>query len=92
MFDRCYQYDIEYAPAQLVDELQNEYDPNAIAVLVYGDKIGYVAKQDQAAVRSLDIDHAEAEIYGGKYKEPDGGEVITGETPLRAKLHLYTEK
>lgn len=92
VFERCYQYDIEYVPVQLVDEPQNEYDPNALAVFVYGDRIGYVSKQDQASVRTLDIDHAEAEIYGGKYKEPDGDEIITGETSYKAKLHIYTKK
>lgn len=92
VFERCYQYDIEYAPAQLVDEPQNEHDPNALAVFVYGDKIGYVAKEDQHAVRSFDIDHAEAEIYGGKYKEPDEDEIVRGETPYKAKLHIYVKK
>lgn len=92
VFERCYQFDIEYAPAQLVDEPENEYDPNAIAVFVHDERIGYVAKKDQATVKSFDIDHAEVEIYGGKYKEPDGDEIIKGETPYKAKLHIYTEK
>lgn len=91
VFDRVYQYDIEYLPAQLVDEPENEYDPKAIAVYVYEDRIGYIAKSDQEAVRSLQIDHLEAEIYGGKYKEPGDDEVITGETPYKAKLHVYVK-
>lgn len=92
VFERCYQYDVEYYPADLVDEPENEYDPNAIAVYVEGERIGYIAKRDQAAVKALDPDRIEAEIYGGKYKEPDDEEILTGSTPYKAMLHIYTKR
>ena len=92
VFERCYQYDVEFYPAELVDEPDNEYDPNAIAVYVEDERIGYIAKRDQAAVRALDPDRIEAEIYGGKYKEPDDDEILTGSTPYKAMLHIYTKR
>ena len=92
VFERCYQYDVEFYPAELVDEPDNEYDPNAIAVYVEDERIGYIAKRDQEAVRALDPDRIEAEIYGGKYKEPDDDEILTGSTPYKAMLHIYTKR
>lgn len=92
VFERCYQYDVEFYPAELVDEPDNEYDPNAIAVYIEDERIGYIAKRDQAAVRALDPDRIEAEIYGGKYKEPDDDEILTGSTPYKAMLHIYTKR
>ena len=95
VFDRCYQYEIEYYPARLVPE-DNEHDPTAIAVFVEDLKIGYIPRKDKHLIDLEKISKVEAEIYGGKYKEPsiddDYNEIIEkGETPYKAKLYIYTQ-
>ncbi len=88
---RVYQYDMEYYPARLVPE-NNEHDPNAIAVYVEDVKIGYIARKDQKDIDFEKIKEAEAEIYGGKYKEVSFDDyeetIVTGETPYRARLYI----
>ena len=93
VFDRCYEYDVEFYPAQLVPEPENEYDPNAIAVYVEGSKVGYIARKDQAKVNSIQVDKYEAEVYGGRYKEVnEDNEIVAGSTPYKVMLHAYVKK
>ena len=89
---RVYEYEIEWLDAELKDEPENEFDPNAIAVYALEKdyleskavKIGYVRKKDQDEVNRLRPCKSEVEIYGGKYTE-DGEQ---GETPYKANLYL----
>lgn len=87
---RIYQYEIEYRLVQFVPEPENEFDPNAIAVYCDGVKIGYVPIKNQKDVEGLTS--AEAEIYGGKWKEVVGDEydyeLETGETPYKASISI----
>lgn len=95
VFEKCYQYEIEYYPARLERE-DNEYDPNAIAVYVDDVKIGYVARKDQKLIDFDRIIKVEATIYGGKYKEPSIEEydevILKGETPYKALLTIDMKK
>ena len=94
--DRVYQYDTEYHPAQLVREPKNEYDPNAIAVYVDDVHIGYIAKKDQKRIDLEQIESAEVEVYGGKFKEIDFDEyeetIRQGEIPYKARLYVILKK
>ena len=87
---RIYQYEVEYRLVQFVPEPENEFDPNAIAVYCDGVKIGYVPIKNQKDVEGLTS--AEAEIYGGKWKEVVGDEydyeLETGETPYKASIGI----
>ena len=91
--ERCYEYDVEYYPAQLVPEPENQYDPDAIAVYVEGSRVGYIARKDQPAVNSLQAERFEAEVYGGRFKDlGEDGELVTGSTPYKIMLHAYVLK
>ena len=90
VFERVYEYEIEWYEAKLVHEPENEFDTNAIAVYVDDLKIGYIARKDQHAINE---EKGEVEIYGGKFKELEIDEyenekIITGETPYKAKLYI----
>lgn len=69
--DRIYEYDVYDGPAKLVPEPDNEYDSNAIAVMVKGIKIGHVPADLCSEVLALiDDDHTyDVAIMGGPYKE-----------------------
>lgn len=70
--DKIYQYDFLNLKAELVPEPDNEYDPNAVAVLANGIKVGHVKKGSCTRVKNLlkspDFVGIEIEITGGKYK------------------------
>ena len=69
--DVIYQYEIYDGPATLVPEPDNAYDPNAIAVMAEGVKVGYVPPELCKGVKPLlDDDHCyHVAIMGGPYKE-----------------------
>ena len=70
--DKIYQYDFLNLKAELVPEPDNEYDPNAVAVLANGIKVGHVKKGSCTRVKNLlkspDFIGIEIKITGGKYK------------------------
>lgn len=71
--DRIYQYDFSGLKAELVPEPENEYDPNAVKVMVNGIQVGHVKKGSCSRVKNLmkspDFVRIDIEISGGKYKE-----------------------
>lgn len=70
--ERIYQYTFTDGPVELVDDPDNEHDPNAIKVLVAGQHIGYIKRGSTDRVHNLQragrVLGVTAEIYGGKYK------------------------
>lgn len=69
---RIYQYTFPDGPVELVDEPDNEQDPNAIKVLVAGQHIGYIKRGSTKRIHKLQrsgrVLGVTAEIYGGRYK------------------------
>lgn len=67
-------YQLEFSPetVELIEEPDNEYDPNAVKVIVDDVHIGYIKKGSCAHIKKLireeRISRITAEIYGGKYK------------------------
>lgn len=70
--ERIYQYAFTDGPVELVDDPDNEHDPNAIKVLVAGQHIGYIKRGSTGRIHNLQragrVLGVTAEIYGGKYK------------------------
>lgn len=98
--DTIYQYYDETLPAVLVAEPDNPYDANAIAVMVEGEQVGYIARKDQAAIASYrdreDLSW-EAEITGGPHKEiveNDDGELAVEKRnyDFSVRLVAYTNQ
>lgn len=99
--ERIYQYTFADGPVELVDDPDNEYDPNAIKVLVAGQHIGYIKRGSTGRVHNLQragrVLGVTAEIYGGKYKvvicddDDDGAEhydLIRDETGYGAAIEI----
>lgn len=95
--DRIWQYLPEYRDdVALVDEPENEHDPNAIRVEVGGVHIGYVKRGSTSRVRNLlkkDGVRVMIDIGGGPYKElyedEDGKiQIEHGEIAFFAKLEI----
>ena len=99
--ERIYQYTFTDGPVELVDDPDNEYDPNAIKVMVAGQHIGYIKRGSTGRVHNLQragrVLGVTAEIYGGKYKvvicddDDDGAErydLIKDETGYGAAIEI----
>lgn len=70
--ERVYQYNFPQKEVELVPDLDNEYDKNAIKVIVDGVHVGFIKKGSTGRVRNLMQEHngkATIEIKGGKYKQ-----------------------
>lgn len=99
--ERIYQYTFADGPVELVDDPDNEQDPNAIKVLVAGQHIGYIKRGSTGRIHNLQragrVLGVTAEIYGGKYKvvicddDDDGAEhydLIRDETGYGAAIEI----
>lgn len=99
--ERIYQYTFADGPVELVDDPDNEYDPNAIKVLIAGQHIGYIKRGSTGRIHNLQragrVLGVTAEIYGGKYKvvlcddDDDGAEhydLIKDETGYGAAIEI----
>lgn len=77
---RFYKYPtFDIREVEFIPEVDNEYDPNALKIVVRGHHLGYVAKSKNRKVLRLTTDPNNeviniAEIYGGEYKEFDPNE------------------
>ena len=67
-----YQFDFYPSNVQLIEEPENEHDPNAIKVVIDGVHVGYIKAGSCSHVKKLlrenKISSISAEISGGKYK------------------------
>lgn len=70
--DRIYEFDFTVNKVELIEEPTNEYDPNAIKVVIDDVHVGYIKKGSCSHVKKLmrenKIKNLEADIHGGKYK------------------------
>ncbi len=72
MYKKIYQYVFSPQNVQLIEEPDNEYDPNAIKIVIDNVHIGYIKRDDCLYVKELIerglIRKVTADIHGGKYK------------------------
>lgn len=70
--ENIYQLEFEPDKVELIEEPDNEHDPNAIKVIIDGEHVGYIKKGSCSHVKKLihedKIAKISAEIHGGKYK------------------------
>ena len=103
MIDEClegriYEYDFYPTKVELVPEPDNEYDPNAVKVIVDNVLVGYIkagsCKHILNIINSNRIEKIECTIKGGKYKylgyddDTDKYFIEKGETPLYVDLKI----
>lgn len=71
--EKVYYYDFNPQKVELIEEPDNEFDPNAIKVVIDNVFVGYIKKGSCTHVKNLlksgKIVKVDAEIYGGEYKQ-----------------------
>lgn len=74
----------------LKPEPDNEYDPNAILVLLAGKEIGYIPREDTSKIRNAKIGYLELELKGGRLKryDPKFNYVRTIDNQMRPTLNI----
>lgn len=95
-----YEYNFPALKAELIQEPTNEYDPNAIKVVVDGVHVGYIKAGSCSRVKNLinneSIETVDAIIYGGNYKHlADCGEEIyemdSSRGDVRVRIEIVTK-
>lgn len=98
--DRFYKYSpFELSDVDFVPEVDNQFDPNAVKIVVRGYHLGYVTKSKNRKVLRLTTDSnneviKNAEIYGGDYKDinPDSGRLRTVKDSFKIRIKLKVLK
>lgn len=97
--ERIYQYEFYPSKVELVAEPENQYDSNAIRVLIDDIHVGYVKSGSCTHVKKLlnsgRVTAIDAEIYGGTYKllwEDEDGEyqIERNHTPIKINVKITT--
>lgn len=72
MHEKIYRYNYINKPIKLVYEPENENDPNAIMILIAGEKVGYVFADETARIKDIlenhEVKYISAFVHGGEYK------------------------
>ena len=97
---RFYKYlPFKIPDVECIPEIDNEFDPNAVKIVVRGDHVGYVTKSKNRKVLRLTTDSnneviKNAEIYGGDYKDinPDNGRLRTVKDSFKIRIKLKVLK
>ena len=69
---RIYRYNYINKPVKLIEEPSNKHDKNAVAVLIAGEVVGYIGRDENIHVKSIlklgEIKYISSFISGGQYK------------------------
>ena len=72
LHEKIYRYNYINKPIKLVYEPENENDPNAIMILIAGEKVGYVFADETAHIKDIlenhEVKYISAFVHGGEYK------------------------
>lgn len=97
--EKIYQYEFYPSKVELVADPENQYDSNAIKVLIDDVHVGYVKSGSCTHVKKLlnsgRITAIDAKIYGGAYKllwEDDDGkyQIERNHTPIKINVKITT--
>lgn len=98
--DRFYKYSpFELSDVAFVPEIDNQFDPNAVKIVVRGYHLGYVTKSKSRKVLRLTTDSNNevvkiAKIYGGDYKDidPESDKLRTVKDSFKIRIKLKVLK
>ena len=67
-----YKYNFINKPVKLIPEPKNKHDKNAVQVVIAGELIGYISREDNVHVKTIlnkhEVKYISAFIHGGEYK------------------------
>lgn len=91
--DEIYRFSYVNKPVKLIPEPTNEHDPNAIMVLIAGEKVGYISREDNKKVKYIleegKIEYISGFIGGGEYKFINSdGELEKDERPFSINVTI----
>ena len=98
--DKFYKYSpFELSDVAFVPEMDNQFDPNAVKIVVRGYHLGYVTKSKNRKVLRLTADQNNevikiAKIYGGEYKDidPESDKLRTVKDSFKIQINLKVLK
>lgn len=69
---KIFQYNFINKPVKLIPEPKNPHDKNAVQVIIAGELVGYIPKEDNKHIKDIlskhEIKYISSFISGGKYK------------------------
>lgn len=69
---KVFRYNYINNPVKLIPEPQNPHDPDAVQVIIAGELVGYISRDDNVHVKEIlfshDVKFISAFIFGGQYK------------------------
>lgn len=88
-----YKYNFIHKPVKLIPEPQNPSDPNAVMVVIAGEKVGYISRDENLRVLSIlqrgEIKYISSFISGGDYKViSKNGDVFRDQKSISIKVKI----
>ena len=88
-----YKYNFIRKPVKLIPEPQNPSDPNAVMVVIAGEKVGYISREENLHVLSIlqrgEIKYISSFISGGDYKViSKNGDVFRDQKSISIKVKI----
>lgn len=93
MGSRIFRYSYINKPVKLIAEPKNPHDKNAIAVLIAGEKVGYISRDENSHVKNIiskhDVKFISSFISGGEYKVTyENGNMEKADSDLNIKIKI----
>lgn len=90
---KIFQHYYTNKPVKLIPEPENPYDPLAIKVVIAGEQVGHISREDNKHVHEIlsssDIKYITASIRGGVYKVVSlNGDIFKDEDNVRIKVKI----
>lgn len=90
---RIFKHNYINKPVKLIIEPNNPHDPNAVAVIIAGELVGYISTEDNIHVKEIlqkhEIKSLSGFIGGGEYKTvTDDGHVIKDEVSFSVNVRI----
>lgn len=86
--EKIYRYSFYPEDVRLIEEPENEYDSNAIKVVIDNIHVGYIKKESCLHIKELiktnKIRHITADIHGGEYK------ILVSDYDIEKDKEIYT--
>lgn len=84
-------------PVKLIEEPNNQYDPNAVMVMVAGEKVGYITSSDNVHVKDIlkneSVKYISAFFYGGDVKKVcPNGDIVEQSDDVKIRVRIGYSK
>lgn len=87
-----YQYYYINKPVKLIEEPKNKHDKNAIKVLIAGEHVGYIPRDECLHVKNIlhkhEVKFISSFISGGKHKFVDNGNVFISDRGISIDIKI----